>query len=315
MSFELRLMIVSLSAFAAGGLAGAIAVPWLTTRLSAGSPALRARLLKRLRALPVLSAACAMTLALASFALFEPRSEGEATGRILVMLAGAAALLWTRAAIRSITLLRSTRRALRAWMRNARAVALPDVSIPAFAVDSRFPIVAVVGVLRPRLVIARSVLEACTPEEIRAILAHEQYHLDQRDNVTRAWFAASPDPLAWLPLARRMNAAWQEASEEAADDAAARLGATGRVALAQALIRVARLAPARHDLEDLPVSALYRGEALDRRIRRLLAPPSPQPADASSRRELLALLAVAIGCAMTLHLVHGFFEAAVTFLP
>jgi len=200
-------------------------------------------------------------------------------------------------------------------MTGAEALHLPGVSIPAYAVVSPFPIVAVVGVIRPRLVVARSVLESCTPEELQAILAHEQHHLDRRDNASRVWFAAAPDLLAWLPISRRMSAAWQEASEEAADDAAARLGETGRVALAQALIRVARLAPARQHVQELPVSALYRGEDLDRRIRRLLSPPAISADDSSLWQQRIAVITVVVGCAMTLHFVHALFEAAVTFLP
>jgi Zn-dependent protease with chaperone function len=176
-------------------------------------------------------------------------------------------------------------------------------------------VVAAVGVFRPMLIIARPVLAACTPEELRAILAHERHHLARRDNIGRAWFALAPDPLGWLPIARRLFAAWQDASEQAADDASAELGPTGRVALAQALVRVARLAPPDHGLLDLPVSALYRGEDLANRVRRLLAPPAPPEADTPVWRERLALVTVVIGCGMALHLVHGLFEAAITFLP
>jgi hypothetical protein len=50
-------------------------------------------------------------------------------------------------------------------------IALEGISIPAVAVDADFPIVAVAGVVRPRLIIARSVLASCSHEELRAVLA------------------------------------------------------------------------------------------------------------------------------------------------
>src|SRR5262249_45354693 len=147
-------------------------------------------------------------------------------------------------------------------------------AVPAFVVNIGFPIVAVVGLFRPRLIVSRVVLDACGEAEMQAILAHEAWHLVRRDNIRRVLLSAAPDVLSWLPRAVRFSEEWQRASEEAADDAAARLGPAGRVHLAEALVRVARLAPASgHVLScPLPASALYRGESIERRVRRVLDP-------------------------------------------
>ena len=88
-----------------------------------------------------------------------------------------------------------------------------------------------------------------------------------------------------------------------------------RLLLAHALIRVARLAkssasPAVHDL---PASALYRGENLDARIRRLLAPPVPAATIRKSTRYVAAF--AAIGSLLGLGVIQDLLEAAVTFLP
>jgi beta-lactamase regulating signal transducer with metallopeptidase domain len=200
-------------------------------------------------------------------------------------------------------------------MRTARPVSLPGVSAPALVIDSAFPVVAVAGLVRPRLLIAKTVLDACSPEELRAILAHEQGHIDRRDNLRRLMLGAIPDVLAWLPLARRIQTAWLEAAEDAADDMAEALGSEGRAVLAQALLRVARLAPGAAPVS-LPASALYRGESLDRRIRRLLAPAAHAPAAGAAWILRWGLGGVVLSLALlTLRDIHDLVEAAVIFLP
>jgi Zn-dependent protease with chaperone function len=314
MTYEHRLVVIGLAAFAAAGLAGAVAVPWLWRRLVAPGPAARAAALTRLRLLPTAMATCAALLALTSFLLFEPRTD-ENTGSVLIALAVVGAALLGVALIRWVVLLVVTRRTLRGWLSTARPTVLPGASVPAVVVTSSFPIVAVIGVRHPRLVIAQSVLDACSPAELRAILAHEQGHLDRRDNLRRALLTLAPDVLSWLPVSDRLLAAWHEAAEEAADDVADRLGANGRIDLAQALIKVARLAQSGPFVGHLPASALYRGENIDRRVRRLIVPPvEPDMSAAAWRRYALALLLVAV-CGLAFGGIQDIVEAAVTFLP
>ena len=239
----------------------------------------------------------------------------ENTGGILIALAALGTVLLSGAVARWIALVIVTRRTVRAWLSTAEPITLPGVTVPAFAVTSAFPIVAVIGVRRPQLVVARSVLDACSPAELRAILAHEQGHLDRRDNLRRALLTVAPDVLSWLPISGRLLAAWHEAAEEAADDVADRLGASGRIDLAQALIKVARLARTGPLDSALPASALYRGENIDRRVRRLVAPPVvPDMSAAAWRRYALALFLVAI-CGLAFGGIQEIVEAAVTFLP
>ena len=61
----------------------------------------------------------------------------------------------------------ATRRLTREWLATAEPVALSGITRAAVAVASPFPVVAIVGFRRPTLVIARSVLAACSPEELR----------------------------------------------------------------------------------------------------------------------------------------------------
>ena len=147
----------------------------------------------------------------------------------------------------------------------------------ASVVESTFLVVAVFGGFRRRLVIAGSVLDQCPAEELAAVLAHEESHVSRGDNLRRVVMALAPDLLTLSRTARRIADEWHTATEEAADDAAARLGADGRATLAQALVRIARMAPEGDALQYLPTSALYRGENIEGRVRRLLAAPMPPP--------------------------------------
>jgi hypothetical protein len=109
---------------------------------------------------------------------------------------------------------------------------------------------------------------------------------------------------------------WHDAAEAVADDGATALGPEGRVDLASALLRVARLAPAGSPIVSLPASALYRGEDIADRVRRLLAPPSP-PVNTrlSGWRRTAMSGGLIVGGGMALHAMHEIVEAAVSFLP
>jgi peptidase M48-like protein len=314
-SFESRLLVVSLAAFAGSGLMGAALVPWLWRRIVSPTPAERAAAQLRLRLLPGALALTGALFTVTSYLLFEPRTFQERTGIILVSLAGFATLLGIGAIVRTLGLSRATRRACARWLETAEPVALAGATVPCLAVEARFPIVAVVGVFRPRLIIARSVLAACTPAELAAIVAHEQAHLTARDNLRRAIFLLAPDILGWLPLSGRLLGDWREATEEAADDFAGQSDDGQRVTLAEALIKVARLAPVGLRPEALPASALYDGENIEHRVRRLLAPPRPdRPARTAWQRAVLVAFVLG-ACGLAIGGVQAILEVAVNFLP
>jgi beta-lactamase regulating signal transducer with metallopeptidase domain len=315
MGFDFRVIVVALSSFAMGSLAGSVCVPWLWQRVTAGTPQSRAKMLLRVRALPLVLATGSMVLAVLSFLVFEPRRSDERMGVVLLTLAVLGIIFVGAAVLRLAHLLTATRHLERAWMEDAEAIELEDLDIPTYAVTSSFPIVAVVGLTRPRMVVARSVLEACTPDELRAIFAHERGHLMRRDNLARAIVTFSPDVLAWLPIADRVALAWHDAAEEAADDFAGALGEHGRLSLAEALIRVARLAPPGSSGLAMPASALYRGENLEGRIRRLLEPQAAAPPPPSLWWRAGVSTALVASGALALHGIHELLEAAVTFLP
>jgi hypothetical protein len=137
------------------------------------------------------------------------------------------------------------------------------------------------------------------------------------DNLRRLAFQSAPDVLGLTGFDRELRTSWHSATENSADDAADDVVKGGRVILAQALIRVARLTPPGPP-KPLPMSALsalYRGENLDRRVRRLLAPRTIAAAPAPWWRVWSISLGAAIVMGITLETIHQFVEVAVAYLP
>jgi Zn-dependent protease with chaperone function len=118
------------------------------------------------------------------------------------------------------------------------------------------------------------VLEILTPEEISAAVAHEKGHLAARDNLKRGLLRACRDALLMIPSGRSLDKAWSEASEEAADENAAREGNGVALDLASALVKIARVIPpgAR---PTMPAGVFLFGDdetkGIKSRVRRLIA--------------------------------------------
>jgi Zn-dependent protease with chaperone function len=181
------------------------------------------------------------------------------------------------------------------------------------AIDCDFPIVAVVGIWRPQLYISRRVVEVCDREELDAMCAHEEAHVAAGDNFTRLLLLATPFPLT--ASARELEAAWTRAADDAADDAARR-DARAAVALASALIKVARLA-ARQPMPLLHVSAIFSGSSVNDRVRRLLETPTPQLSRDTSWRYVWVAAAgcVVVTCAAAIRPIYDAAEFCVRYLP
>jgi Zn-dependent protease with chaperone function len=309
MSFLLRSVVLTLAAFGVATVLASVFVA-LRWRTPDGDAARRASRLWHMRVLPLAVAVAMGVFVVIGLWRFEARHDDEHFGWILRICATLGAVFVVTMLVRLVRLHLETRRLLAVWLKNATTFTCPEVpglarlTIPAYRIDTHFPVVAVVGIVRPILVVDKTVLEGCSTEELAAILAHEQGHLDRYDNLRRALFAASPDLLAWTPIGPALRHAWREATEEAADDVAAATSEDAGVHLAGALIHVARIAQDSHagctsewHGAHLPASALYRGESIERRVRRLLAPA--QTGTPTHRHWGAALMAMATVLAFT----------------
>jgi Zn-dependent protease with chaperone function len=315
MSFHLLGASLPLATFFALSLLGS-AVAWCAwRRLGALAPGARARhradLLFALRLLPtVLAFAAAGGLVLPAYWIYEPRPAPERVGPALAVLAALGFALLASGAGRALRDVSRTRRLERRWSARARPVALSAEAARGLGAAWRFagshPLVAVVGVRRPRVFVEQRVLEQCDDGQLAAILAHEAGHVRSRDNLKRLLFRACPDLLALTPLAARLERDWSEAAEAAADEqAAADRGEA--LTVADALLRLARLAPTLEP--DLAGSAIHDGGPVTRRIERLLV---WQPRAEGRRRWRLLVLPVGVllgtSVPAALPAVHAFTE-------
>ena len=263
----------------AGGDAGV--ANGLCSQRAESSAAVRARRLVMLRAFPVATAVLlAGGLIMPAFVIFEPVRAFEAVGPALIALAALGLVLLASGAGHAIISAVATWRIERRWLRSARALDFdPPAGVPAYAVDSFTPVIALVGVFAPKLIAARTVIDACNHHELANIVAHERGHLNARDNLKRWLMACAPDLLRWTPVHHAITLAWDDAAEDAADDAATAGQEVARVDLAALLVKVARLSTG-PGLTAATVSPFIERDRLDRRVRRLLVTTSPGP-DAS----------------------------------
>lgn len=242
------------------------------------SEAARANLLFALRVFPPASAIiCVFALLVPAYIAHEPRTTDEVVSLKLALIAflsvvGLALALW-----RGLRTWQVTRRLISDWLDHAEPIKIENVSIPAYRVAHRFPVVAVVGAFRPRLFIANQIFDTLSDEEIQAVVAHEAGHLVARDNLKRALVRACRDVLMMVPCGRSLDHAWAECAEAAADEHAARVrGALGALDLAGAMIKISRAVPIGAK-PTMPAGAFLLAEAggdVVRRVRLLTEMPA-----------------------------------------
>jgi Zn-dependent protease with chaperone function len=204
----------------------------------------RAGVLFWLRTLPPVSALLFVAvLLLPAYLIYEPYPAPEAVGFALLGLALYSAFSIAFACFRAVASWRATRRLKAAWLRRAEPLNLEGVSIPGYLLRHPTPVIAVVGVLRPKLFIAAQVWDSLSREELEVALAHEKGHLVARDTLRRTALNFCRDLLPLIDAGRMLERAWAEEAERAADEYAARRGADVALDLAATLIKIARLMP------------------------------------------------------------------------
>ena len=233
----------------------------------------RARILFAMRVgPPAIALFTVLGLLLPSYLINEPISSGEIVSGKLGALALISLLGVAMALGRGLKSWRATRALLRQWLDGAQPILIAEVNIPTFSIEHPFPVIAVVGSIRPRLFVARRVLDSLTEEEMLAAIAHEAGHLEARDNLRRVLIRACKDMLTIVPCGRSLDRAWSENAEAAADEAAASRGSAVALNLASALIEIARMVPA-GARPTMPAAAFLLGDEMDGvkgRVRRLL---------------------------------------------
>jgi len=306
MSYALLLACVLAATAALGYAAGVLAVRLLAARRAPeivnGARALVWRALPGGCAL-----AFSLGLALPAFLRYEPEQTEAWPGASAMALGLAGIFLLKTAVARGLIAWWATVRLARQWRALAEPLPIP-APVPAFALDHAFPVVAVVGIRRPRVYLARQVIEALTAEEIEAVLAHEAGHLSAHDNLKRLLLRFAPTT-GWERLARGLEERWEAETEAKADRSA---GSEAALELASALVKVARLAPAGVRL-GLPVAAFHTGDGVAGRVQALVEIAEDAAPDRRSRPRLAVAVAALAALAATavLPLVHGLSEVLI----
>ena len=310
MSPALLLCLVLLATF---GLASLLLSSLVALAWRAGVRQIRATSadLLTLRLLPVAGGLLvAFTVVLPAFLSDEPPHQREAAGPLLFMLAVFSLVCLARgisrgwhACVAARALLNNYGTADRRIVESGQEVRLVDVTEP---------LTAVVGVWYPRIVTAESVRSICSQDEFRQVIAHEAAHIHARDNLKLLLLFATPDALAWTPLGATLTNRWRAAAERDADQYATGDDPAKRLALASALIKVARL----FNTGDWSRPALRMPIAVDdvpSRVRQLLGPSvKPCPARLVQALACCALLTPVV--ALPLYaLVHDLVEWLVRF--
>lgn len=315
-----RLVCLSLAAFflvhAALGMAVSALPPWAVGFARHMAPVAGARMLLWLRLFPAGFALFVVAgLCTPSYLWLEPKSAPEPMGLACLAAALLGLTIWGQSLVRATRALARSLVHLRECRLRSRDMRLPGERRTAWVIDGAAPCVMMAGVLQPRLVISRNVVAALPAEQLAAVVRHERAHAISRDNLKRLLVLLAPGILPFAPGFRRLERTWAKISEWSADDRAAAGKARRSLALAAALVRVARLGSA-VSAPPLATSLLADGADLSERVDRLLRPTRRtarrrhrEPVLAASAGLLLtgALIAV-MTHPVTLHSAHEFLE-------
>lgn len=278
------------------GLLVSVAAPQCVGMASRMRARSAASLLLALRLLPpAISAMVVAAICVPSYLWFEPEFAAERVG--LVCLGGALlglailVIAWPRA-------LRAVARSLR-YSRHCRKTGreahLTGQASPVSVMDGPAALVALAGIVRPRLVVSREVVSRLSCSQMAAALRHERAHARSHDNLKRLLLLLAPGILPFRsPLSagfEELEHGWARFTEWAADDCAVDGDRRRSLALASALVQVARLGSAEQP-SPLATCLLAQGEDLAARIDRLLhrTPPRRNSRGAVTRLTATVLL-------------------------
>lgn len=192
---------------------------------------------------PVIAIVAIAAFMIPSYLTYEPYATKETVSLKLGALAAISAVGVALAIWRGLRSWLATRSLLKQWLDASMPIHLEAITIPTFVLQHSFPVIAVVGAIRPRLFIASHVLDSLSEEELAAAIAHEYGHLAAQDNFKRSVMRISRAALLIIPCGRWLDRAWSEASESAADEHAAQRSSHVALNLASALVRIARMIP------------------------------------------------------------------------
>lgn len=279
-------------------------------------PRFAARLLLTVRLLPAAFAAFVVAaLCVPSYLWLEPNANAERVGIACCVAALLGATMWAVSLLRVSRAIFVSARYRRQYLRRERVTRASMHQAPVVVVESERPLLALAGIIRPRIVVSRAVVQTLSPDQFDAALEHERAHRSSRDNLKRFLLLLAP---GFFPFARAftvLDRSWARFTEWAADDCAADGDLQRSLSLAEALVRVARLGAAQ------PMSVFFSsliedGRDLSIRVDRLLGrEPLPENPRRGRRALLTGISVLIVGILVaammrpaTLYSVHRLLE-------
>lgn len=271
-----------------------------------------ARFLLTLRLLPVTLAVFAvLAFCIPSYLWLETNEATERVGLACCAMALLGAVVCASSLIRSVRALWLSLRHSMGYQREGWRA--HSTSLPVTVVNSDAPVLALTGLVRPRITVSRGVLQTLSQEELEAALAHEHAHHKSGDNWKRLALLLAPDIFPFSQAFARLNRSWAKLIEWAADDDATAGDARRSVSLASALVHIARLGA--RAASPLASGFLKNDDELPARVNRLLGLAAQQASPHRARVTLSSVMALAISLAVaamiwpgTLSSVHRLLE-------
>jgi peptidase M48-like protein len=249
-AFWILCVTLSLAVFFIGSAIGTLianAAAWVTLR--PGNARLRCSpgVMFSIRVFPfAFGAVLTVGFTLPSFLLLEPTRSVEAPEPYLIVLASLALMAIIFFAVRWARLLYRSQKTLTEWLRGAELLPL-RLSIPVYQIQKPQSLIAVVGILHPKVFVGRAALASLRPKELQAAIDHELAHVRSLDNLKQLVLKITRLPHFLASLAK-MDFAWSAAAELSADANALSQG-TSALELSSAIVKVGRL-------KTVPIEAL-----------------------------------------------------------
>ncbi len=176
-----------------------------------------------------------------SYLWLEPLASGEKVGFACLAAAAMGLIVWLLSVFRVGFSLLRTSRYMSSCQRNGQEVTVDGEAVPVLVLKRDAPVMAVAGLVRPKLIVSRGVLHKLTPEQREAAFRHEQAHQASRDNLKRFLCLLAPDALPFISGFRKIERQWSRYTEWAADDHAVAGDSRRALSLAAALVSVAKM--------------------------------------------------------------------------
>lgn len=190
-----------------------------------------------------------------SYLWLEPLSSGEKVGFACLGAAALGFLVWALSAFRVVFSLLRTSRYMTGCERDGQQITVDGETAPVLMVKRDAPMMAVAGLVHPKLIVSRGVLHKLTPEQRAAAFRHEQAHQTSRDNLKRFLYLLAPDAFPFISGFRKIERQWARYTEWAADDHAVAGDSQRALSLAAALVSVAKMGV--HHQPGYLLSSLY----------------------------------------------------------